>query len=168
MSYARSWFVVVLVASACASGPSAALPPATSPYPPSSREEFEYQNLFVLGFAAGRDGRTSTYCLFGAQLNDPALLARSHGFEDGQAAAAVAYFVRRDERMDAATRDRLCALLATPGPVACAVAQEEFEDWFERAGLDPETAPLQCDATMAFVLHSCRELEPRRPSVRVE
>lgn len=41
MSHARSWSVIALVASACSICPSSSLPPATSPYPPSSTEDLE-------------------------------------------------------------------------------------------------------------------------------
>lgn len=118
--------------------------------------------MFAHGFAAGSDGITSTYCLFGEQLQDPILVARSHGFEDGQAAAAVAHFVNRDPSMEPSTCERLCSLLATPGPIAWSEAQEVLEEWLASSGLDLESAPLQSDATLALVLNSCRELGPRR------
>lgn len=168
MSHARSWFVVAFVASACAIGPPAALPPAGSPYPPSSREESEYLRTYPLGFAAGAEHGTSLCCLFGEQLEDPARVAASHGFEDGQEAARVAHFVRRDPSTPSPERERLLALLATPGPAAWAAAQHALEHRLAQAGFDLESAPPECDAAMALVFHSCRELGPRCPVRRGE
>jgi len=165
----RLLFLQVLLAlAACSCAADTRFPLSSSPYPPSSREESEYLRTFPLGFAAGAEHGTSLLCLFGEQLENPAMVAASHGFEDGQEAARVAHFVRRDPSTPSPERERLLALLATPGPAAWAEAQHALEHRLAQAGFDLESAPPDCDAAMALVFHSCREVRPRRPVQRGE
>lgn len=152
--------LLTLALAGCAGSSISALPVATSPYAPGSREDVAYRLGYSNGFAHGverGDGRIVFLCPRCTEPTpDPVWVASWAGLQDGINGAAAAYHVRRDTSVSAATRERLLALLAIPGREASQSFEELLRDCLGRSWFDEHALPELGTLVMALPGHLAR------------
>jgi hypothetical protein len=126
---ALRWILLVaLLLSGCSSTQGDVPLPASTPFERSSTEEAEYLRLFRAGYESGRRGLLSTYCLFGADWDNPVLVARSQGWGAGQDEGFTAWVAELEQATADKDRTRLLLLFEALGDDAHAAVDDILGD----------------------------------------